>query len=84
MGIREKLDLEPIEDKSEADKQSYSRKSAASLKPKSKAASSVVLESESKPQTRAEKRAAKQEAKRVTRSCAGSGGCSSASHSCSC
>ena len=31
MGIREKLDLEPIEDKSEADKQSYSRKSAASL-----------------------------------------------------
>ena len=64
MGIREKLDLEPIEDKSEADKQSYSRKSAASLKPKSKAASSVVLESERKPQTRAEKRAAKQEAKR--------------------
>jgi uncharacterized membrane protein YcjF (UPF0283 family) len=56
--------LEPIEDKSEADKQSYSRKSAASLKPKSKAASSVVLESERKPQTRAEKRAAKQEAKR--------------------
>lgn len=64
MGIREKLNLETIEDESEKEKSSYSRRSAASLKPKSKAASSVVLESERKPQTRAEKKAAKQEAKR--------------------
>ena len=64
MGIREKLDLEPIEDPSEKDKNSYSRKSAASLKPKTKAASSVVLESERKPKTRAEKKAAKAEEKK--------------------
>lgn len=64
MGIREKLDLEPIEDKNEEGKSSYYRKSAASLKPKSKAASSVVLASERKPQTRAEKKAAKAEAKK--------------------
>ncbi|MBQ6454872.1 MAG: hypothetical protein IJJ32_02115 [Eggerthellaceae bacterium] len=64
MGIREKLDLEPIEDSSEKDKSTYYRKSAASLKPKSKAASSVVLESERKPKTRAEKKAAKAEEKK--------------------
>ena len=60
MAILDKLEIERPDDTADAPKSSYSRRSAASMKPKAKAASSVGLESDRKPKTRAEKRAAKE------------------------